>query len=236
MKSNDGARDCESPRLPGLWLALVVWLSSLCSPAGRFARADEMLLADPGDRAMSAWLSSHPYQTPGTDTSRSTLLGGESSPLLSESYPDCERPPDVAAWTTPPCAALAAPWTLQVMPLGLLYRSYLAGAKEPRFASYWSNDDDQGDLWDPALGGRLGLLRYGTSDPVHPEGWQVDMEGGCQARLDPHSESTALISTDFRVGLPVTWAQGPWQFKTGYYHISSHLGDEFCWRIRPRGV
>jgi hypothetical protein len=111
----------------------------------------------------------------------------------------------------------------------------LAGAKEPRFASFWNTDSDQGDLWDAALGGRLGLLRYGTSDPIQPEGWQVDMEGGCQARLDPNSDSNALFSTDFRVGLPVTWAQGRWQFKTGYYHISSHLGDEFLLKIRPHG-
>lgn len=119
------------------------------------------------------------------------------------------------------------PWTLQVMPLGLLYRSYLAGAKEPRIASYWSTDRTIGTIWDPALGGRLGLLRYGTQDVVHPEGWQVDLEGGVQTRLDPRSDSTPLLSADFRVGVPITWAQGCWQFKTGYYHISSHLGDEF---------
>jgi hypothetical protein len=113
------------------------------------------------------------------------------------------------------------------MPLGLLYRSYLAGAKEPRFATTWSNEPDLGDVWDAALGGRIGLLRYGTQDPIFPEGWQLDLEGGCQARLDPNDNSNALLSVDFRVGLPLTYARGPWQFKTGYYHISSHLGDEF---------
>ena len=53
-----------------------------------------------------------------------------------------------------PGPSVEQPWTLQVMPTGLLYRSYLAGAKEPRFASFWSTDSDQGDLWDAALGGR----------------------------------------------------------------------------------
>lgn len=119
------------------------------------------------------------------------------------------------------------PWTVQVMPLGLMYRSYLAGVKEPRFASVWSHDDQLGHLWDAALGGRLGLLRYGTQDAVFPEGWQVDIEGGSQSRLDPRAHSNPLLSVDFRIGIPVTFARGRWQFKTGYYHISAHLGDEY---------
>lgn len=118
-------------------------------------------------------------------------------------------------------------WTLQVMPAGLLYGSYMAGAKEPRFASYWSHDKNLGKIWDTALGGRLGLLCYGTRGVDHPEGFQVDIEGGTQARLDPTSESTMLLSADFRAGIPITYAKGRWQFKTGYYHVSCHLGDEY---------
>ena len=78
------------------------------------------------------------------------------------------------------------------MPSGLLYRSYLAGAKAPRFAAFWSGDDELGQIWDTSLGGRLGLLRYGTQDPVFPEGWQVDLEGGAQTRLDPQAEGTGV--------------------------------------------
>jgi hypothetical protein len=118
-------------------------------------------------------------------------------------------------------------WAWQVMPQGLIYRSYLASVKESRFASVWSNDSQLGGIWDAALGGRLGLLRYGTQDAVFPEGWQIDLEGAAQSRLDPDGESTPLLSTDFRIGIPVTYGRGRWQFKTGYYHISAHLGDEF---------
>jgi hypothetical protein len=118
-------------------------------------------------------------------------------------------------------------WAWQVMPQGLIYRSYLASVKEPRFASVWSNDSQLGGIWDAALGGRLGLLRYGTQDDIFPEGWQIDIEGAAQSRLDPDGYSTPLLSTDFRIGIPVTYGRGRWQFKTGYYHISAHLGDEF---------
>ena len=113
-----------------------------------------------------------------------------------------------------------------MMPLGLMYRSYLAGVREPRFASCWSTDGDLGKIWDTALGGRLGLIRYGTQDAIRPEGWEIDIEGCVHSRLDPDADSSPLISADFRVGIPITWARDRWQFKTGYYHVSSHLGDE----------
>jgi hypothetical protein len=38
-------------------------------------------------------------------------------------------------------------WDWQVLPDGLIYRSYLAGVKEPRFASQWVHDVRQGWLW-----------------------------------------------------------------------------------------
>ncbi|MBI2826154.1 MAG: DUF1207 domain-containing protein [Planctomycetia bacterium] len=127
------------------------------------------------------------------------------------------------------------PWSWQFLPDGLIYRSYLAGVKEPRFASVWSHRSGSGapptdnatTLWDVTLGGRVGVLRYGTPNAYRPEGFQIDLEGAAEPRLDPLALSTPLISTDYRFGLPITYGRGRWQFKTGYYHLSSHLGDEF---------
>jgi hypothetical protein len=113
------------------------------------------------------------------------------------------------------------------MPEGLIYHSYMAGVKEPRFASVWSPQKGYGKGWDAALGGRLGVLRYGTNDGDRPDGWQLDVEGGVFTRLDPNAYSTPLIAADFRLGIPLTFGHGPWHFKFGYYHISSHLGDEY---------
>ncbi len=41
-----------------------------------------------------------------------------------------------------------------------------------------------------------------------------------------------MESADFQFGLPLTWApQGrPFQFKFGFYHFGSHLGDDFIRR------
>lgn len=118
------------------------------------------------------------------------------------------------------------PWTLQVLPAGLIYRSYLAGAKEPRFASQWVHEKDLGWIWDVALGGRVGLLRYGTEDALLPDGWQLDMEGAGLPRLDMQN-SCDVMAADFRFGVPVTYGRGPFRMKFGYYHLSSHLGDEY---------
>jgi hypothetical protein len=122
--------------------------------------------------------------------------------------------------------SIAAP-TVQWFPDGLIYRSYLGSVREPRFACVLTYEKDQGWLWDVSLGGRVGIVRYGAGPDFWPDGWQVDMEGAAFPRLDPFGPSTPLLSTDFRFGLPVTYGSGPFRFKTGYYHLSSHLGDEF---------
>jgi outer membrane protein assembly factor BamB len=118
------------------------------------------------------------------------------------------------------------PWRWQMLPSGLIYRSYLAGAKEPRFASAWVNERNLGWIWDIALGGRVGIVRYGTQDPRWPEGWQLDIEGAGLPRLYQDG-GWQLMAADFRFGIPLTYGRGRHRTKVGYYHLSSHLGDEY---------
>lgn len=117
-------------------------------------------------------------------------------------------------------------WTWQILPAGLMYKSYLAGGREPRFASKWIHEREQEWLWDASLGGRVGLLRFGTGDSFWPEGWQLDFEGAAFPRLSLELDRE-LVATDYRVGVPLTSRQGPWEAKIAYYHLSSHLGDEY---------
>jgi hypothetical protein len=122
------------------------------------------------------------------------------------------------------------PWVWQILPDGVIYPSYLAGPKEPRFASVWNHDPKFGWTWDLEAGGRVGLLRFGTEGSPRPDGWELDLEGAAFPRLDlDHDED--LISVDFRVGIPLTYGSGPWQMKLAAYHLSSHLGDEFLLRF-----
>ena len=121
-----------------------------------------------------------------------------------------------------------ASWTWEILPPDLLYKSYLAGPKEPRLGAVWVYNPDGGWFWDVTLGARLGLWRWGTHGP-RPEGWQLDVEGAVFPRLN-FEQQWDLESADFRFGLPLTWSSGPMQMKIGYYHMSSHVGDEFLER------
>ncbi len=114
----------------------------------------------------------------------------------------------------------------QLLPEGLMYKSYLAGVREPRFGSAWLYKRGQGWIWDVTLGGRVGLLRKGTYGVEPPSGWQIDLEGAAFPRFNIENHNS-LQSLDFRVGVPVTWASGPWEFKMAYTHLESHLGDDY---------
>ena len=117
-------------------------------------------------------------------------------------------------------------WQWQSLPEGLLYKSYLAGNREPRMGSQIVHERTRGWQWDATVGGRVGILRYGTDNSLWPQGWQLDIEGAAFPRLDlDHNED--LVSVDFRGGLLSTARQGPFETKFGFYHLSSHLGDEY---------
>lgn len=120
--------------------------------------------------------------------------------------------------------------TWQVVPAGLLYRSYVAGPKEPRFSSALLYDARRG-RWviDATVGARVGLLRYGTSEARGADGWQFDMEGAASPRMIG-SEQLDLESTDYRFGALWTYSHGRFAWKAGYAHLSSHAGDEFLLR------
>ncbi len=116
-----------------------------------------------------------------------------------------------------------------LLPDGLLWRSYLAAPQEPRISTVIFNCNNDGVFWDATLGGRVGLLRYGTAGAERPSGWQWDLEGAVMTRLDLlHAED--VESMDYRFGSEITAAEGPWAMKLGYFHISSHVGDEYLVR------
>jgi hypothetical protein len=148
------------------------------------------------------------------------------SPAELEPLPFEEQPPfDDDPAILFECAGLE----FQIMPVGLMYKSYLAGEKEPRIQGVWLSEKKRGLIWETQVGGRVGLLRYGTSSAIKPQGWQFDLEGGAQVRIDPNHQSD-VEAVDYRVGCLSTWRHGRNGVKAGYYHLSSHLGDEFLIR------
>jgi Protein of unknown function (DUF1207) len=132
---------------------------------------------------------------------------------------------DASLTETCPCPSDA--WSWQMLPDGLIYRSYQAGVREPRLALVAFGEADGRALWDGTLGGRVGLLRYGTAGPLYPQGWHLDVEAAAIVRLTL-DEIRDFETADYRVGVPLTYGVDNWQFKLAVYHLSSHLGDEFA--------
>ncbi len=170
------------------------------------------------------------YQLPSSHQIPSTQ---ENCPNCQSAGPATEASPVPQYYGSVPqgTAEYSSPrdWEWEWLPDGLVYKSYLAGPKEPRFKSVWVYDSNRGWIWDVTLGGRFGLLRKGTSNTIRPQGWQLDMEGAVFPRLDMEFGED-LESADFRFGIPLTWSNGPLQMKLAYYHISAHVGDEYLIR------
>ena len=148
--------------------------------------------------------------------------GGTDAVRLANYYNDCYSP---SGLNMAPAAGVE-PWTWQVLPRGLIFRSFLASGREPRFAVQFVKLRDQEWVWDATVGARVGLLRYGTQNPLAPRGWELDLEGAAFPRLTLDSQRD-MIASDFRVGIPLTYRRDNLQWKLAVYHLSSHLADEY---------
>jgi hypothetical protein len=182
-----------------------------------------------------------------------TPTSWEYVPVASPTYELMQAPPVAEGWIAPPVAApgygvadvhvgqpgwgapiFAEPcptgpesWFWQVLPDGLIYHSYWAGVHEPRLGIVAMSEKGSQEFWDGTLGGRVGLLRYGDSRAIFPQGWQLDVEAAAIIRMTL-DEIRDFEFADYRVGIPITYGIDNWQFKFAGYHLSSHLGDEFA--------
>ena len=116
----------------------------------------------------------------------------------------------------------------QLLPNGLLYKTYVAGEKETRMqlVSYYDTKSKR-KIWEAVLGGRAGLIRLSDPSISNSDAFQLDLEGAVFARVLPDEESAMLEGSDYRVGLYGTWKIDRLSYRAGYYHISSHVGDEY---------
>lgn len=124
----------------------------------------------------------------------------------------------------------AVPWQWELLPGDLIWKSYWAGTKEPRISgTFFQDTSDNLSLFDVTLGGRSSLARYATSQGHRPEGWEIQLEGAGMLRLNL-DQNWDFEAADFRFGVPLIYAAGHVQWKFAYYHLSSHVGDEFLKR------
>lgn len=188
----------------------------------------QSMMISPEQAAAGGYQSAYPQSTNGFNRTERLAMQSQFDQSVSGDYQPAQQPAQYSADPNGSAQGYgyypAPSW--QFLPDGILYKSYLAGPKEPRFASAWLYQQGHGWIWDISLGARMGLVRYGTQGTVRPQGFQLDIEGAAFPRLDVE-QAENLMSADFRFGVPLTWSAGQWQTKFGYYHISSHVGDEF---------
>ena len=105
----------------------------------------------------------------------------------------------------------------------------MAGTKESRLGTATLSQTRGDTFQESTLGGRVGIVRFGTPGAICPDGWQLDFEGAAFLRQN-WSRDLDVDAVDFRYGVPLTWRRGPWAAKFAFYHLSSHVGDEFLVR------
>jgi hypothetical protein len=130
---------------------------------------------------------------------------------------------------------------IELFPRDRLYRRHLADPGDPGMGVEWLAVQDVGlpDSGDTrfqlSLGGIFGLVR------VRPRGWseggiEVGILAGFDGQFDV-DESYDNLGWDGLYGLMLSAAaSGPWSFRGGVKHTSSHVGDEYAERTGRRRI
>ncbi len=120
---------------------------------------------------------------------------------------------------------MAPNWRWKFLPKGFLYHTYWASVAEPRLSTRAIDDFGGHQSLDSQIGGRLGIVRFGDTEAQ--EGFQLDLLGGANLRQNIDTSDWDMTGTDYRFDIPLTYRRGPHAWKVGFYHVSSHMGDEF---------
>jgi hypothetical protein len=131
-----------------------------------------------------------------------------------------------------PGAAQPAQHGYDFFPREETFRGLLADPAEPRvFMSHLRVKRDAGDGSAAAfsaaflgVGFDFGLLRRSGAAPG--EGWQLGVFGSADSLFNLDLPGDALMNTDYRFGMPLSWRTRSVSLRARLYHQSSHLGDE----------
>ena len=128
----------------------------------------------------------------------------------------------------------------RLFPDRALLPALFAGARDPMvkgefvFVTDNANAFGNGVESEVSLGNALPIWRLGghsTSDAV-----VLGVEAAVFARFGLQVLQRELIATDWVLAVPLVWHRGSHWVRLGYYHTSSHLGDEYARRFDVEGV
>ena len=131
--------------------------------------------------------------------------------------------PAIAAAQTDTKPASRYEW----FPVGGGFRSPVADPAEPRTAVSRLNVKRGAGEFQAArasIGYDFGLLEL--QGPRADDGWRLGLFGSIDSLFNLDLPGDALVNTDYRIGLPLSWRRGSFSARTRLYHQSSHLGDE----------
>jgi len=77
-----------------------------------------------------------------------------------------------------------------------------------------------------SFGDQFPLYRWANIWRWHGD-LQLEIEAGAFCVFDHDDKTFPMQNADYYAGLPLSYAVGPWAFRARFYHISSHLGDEY---------
>lgn len=119
------------------------------------------------------------------------------------------------------------------LPAGHLFAPLVADPKQPHFFATW--------LWvtSPIVSGQVASVGLGEDIALirgRGHRWEVSVAAGVFSQFNMGTSSNDLINTDFVIGFPFAYRDGPLSIRARIYHQSSHLGDEFILNQNPTRV
>ena len=119
------------------------------------------------------------------------------------------------------------------LPVGHLFAPLVADPKQPHFFAAW--------LWvtSPIVSGQVASVGLGEDIALirgRGHRWEVSVAAGVFSQFNMGTNSNDLINTDFVIGFPFAYRDGPASARARIYHQSSHLGDEFILNQSPTRV
>jgi hypothetical protein len=135
-------------------------------------------------------------------------------------------------------AVPAASEGLAILPGRKLFDPLIADPRTPHFGASFLHFNNSPELESGAavsFGETLPFIETGT--PFGGGRLQVGLLASVFSLFDTGSRSEDLINSDYLIGVPVSWRNGPWSAQARYLHQSSHLGDELLLRpVHPQRV
>lgn len=111
-----------------------------------------------------------------------------------------------------------------------LFRPFVADPRQVCFSAGWRTNDEviSRNVGDCSFGDTASIYRwYNIGIGPLCGDLEIDIEGAVWAVFDPLNESAALVNADYYAGIPVVYSTGPFALRLRFFHISSHIGDEF---------